>query len=160
MGNLLSHVMYVWNENGMRIPFPNNAGMLQIICISMLLIATFFWTIILLLPIICYNVVNVVISWNKTFTNIVIFDQISTGPLFIIASTKNNKEGYHPILEWGVNETVHMDTAERHTSSAFKPQLQLTVYLINHPPLQKYSYYWIQIIPLYCLKKIVLETVI
>ena len=61
--------------------FPNSTGMSQSISICVLLIVTFFLHIILLLLALCCYLVNTNISQNTTFATIVIFGQISTGPV-------------------------------------------------------------------------------
>ena len=44
----------------------------------------FFCTITCSLLSMCNNFVNDIISWNKMFTNVVMFGQISTGPMYLI----------------------------------------------------------------------------
>ena len=63
----------------------------------MLWITTFYsYTITILLFTMCYNLANVNISWNTTFTTIVIFGQISTGLIYIyIYTTWSNLPMWH-----------------------------------------------------------------
>ena len=64
---------------------PKNTGVSQIICTYMLLITTFcLHTNSLLLLTECLALVNANISWNTTFTAVVIFGQISTGSMDIL----------------------------------------------------------------------------
>ena len=69
--------------------FPNNTGMSQIICIYMLLIATSLFKQFLLLTM-CFTLVKADISSDTTFTPIVIFGQISRGPMDLFFSCSPN----------------------------------------------------------------------
>ena len=114
MGYLLSHRTCIWNWH-MNSIFPSSTGISQIIFTCELLITTFCLTITSLLLTMCLTLVNASISWNTTFTTIVIFHQISTGHMelffslwFLYFYMNCNTLFWHVIFEYFTTEMCYL----------------------------------------------------
>ena len=87
------HMWHVY-KIGKRIPFSKQCTYVTnplYLCVTNYYILVF--TVILLLPMVCFNLANASISWNTTYSTIVIFGLISTGHMNLFDSFLYSRVG-------------------------------------------------------------------